>query len=553
MEENTFYTRTTNWGKVRSDKPPVGMMLLYRIMGAFMLLGSLLGIVFVILNFKDVEDYAWFLLLVMPIGAAMGYFFLYAAKKLLQAHQALKEEVCEELEEQQAAREEYLKAHPYPEAEEFFKQARDAGIPNLDSKANISRLLLFAKNNGITSSRTEIIDQYNLGKQYVEPWEEKERMQQEQEHMDALQEEELELLEQYTLYADYTEQDKSIRICQDKIRKAENTIWQCEQDEDSVRRGGQATYMLGHQKESSWAVHGGIANGIAGGAAGIAVAIDTERRNQEKRQANANLASNIATLSVMQLEKIWSRKRDAQSDLNYWTAKLEEAKILLCEQLNQKELLEMMHPSVEKYEITETGAIKLKVKLYSTPNLIIFDEVKAVVDGSIKVLLKLNNEVVGSAVCVLPFGGMDGNATVNAICCEPEKKATAYTFDFVPNQLWAVETKSDVFDSWGYEQEKMAKKAAEEESLKRKREEMIRKVTDAVNGKCAVTPDIIEYIEVLNAMKGQGALTVTQILDKMPDPDKLTNQKLSALLRVLAEANIVERTEVKLRSFWEYK
>ena len=547
MEENIYYTRRTDWGTVRSDKPPIGMLRLYRILGVFALLLSLWGIVSII-NGEDSELFEVFLIQTF-FGAASGGVLLYAAKKLLQAHNAFKEEVREEIEEQQAAREEYLKAHPYPEAEEFFKQARDAGIPNLDSKANISRLLLFAKNNGITNSRTEIIDQYNLGKQYVEPWEEKERLQQQQEHLDTLQEEELELLEQYTLYADYTEQNKSIRICQEKIRQAESVIWQCEQDEDSVRRGGQATYMLGHQKESSWAVHGGIANGIAGGAAGIAVAIDTERRNQEKRQANENLASSIATLSVMQLEKIWSRKHDAQSSLNYWTAKLEEAKILLCEQLNQKELLEMMHPSVEKYEITETGAVKLKVKLYSTPNLIIFDEVKAVVDGSIKVLLKLNNEVVGSAVCVLPFGGMDGSATVNAICCEPEKKATAYTFDFVPNHLWAVETKNDVFDSWGYEQEKKA----EEAEIERQRKERIRNIIDTVNGKRAVTPDTIEYMEILNAMKGKGALTVPQIQANMSNSENVTTQRISALIRVLAEANIVERTEVKRQSFWEYK
>lgn len=553
MEENVYYTRTTNWGKVRSDKPPIGMMLLYRIVGGFMLLGSLVGILMVFLNFKDLEDYAWFLLLVMPIGAAMGYFFIHASKKLKQAYEEFSEEIRKEQEEEKAAHQKYLQEHPYLEAEEFFMKARDAGIPNLDSKANVSRLLLYAKNNGITTPKDKLIEEFNLGRQYVERHEAIEQAQQEHDRLEELREQEEALYERYTYYAHYTEQSKSIHICQDKIREAENIIYQCERDEESVKNGGEATYLLGHQKESSWAVHGGIASGIAGGAAGLAVAVDTERRNQVKRQQNADLASSIASLSVMQLEKIWDRKRGAQSDLNYWTAKLEEVKTLLCEQLNQKELLEMMHPSVEEYQITETGAVKLKVKLYSTPNLIIFDEVKAVVDGSIKILLKVNNEVVGSAICVLPFGGMDGSATVNAICCEPEKKATAYTFDFVPNHLWAVETKADVFDSWGYEQEKKAKEAAEEEVYKRKREELIRKVSDTANGKCAATPDTIEYMEVLNAMKGQGALTVPQILDKMPDPDKLTNQKLSALLRVLAEANIIEQTEVKRRSFWEYK
>ena len=195
MEENVYYTRMTNWGKIRSDKPPIGMMLLYRIMGVFMLLGSLIGIVFVILNFKDVEDYAWFLLLVMPIGAAMGYFFIHAAKKLKQAYEEFSEEIRKQQKKEAAAAKKYRKEHPYLEAEEFFKQVRDAGIPNLDSKANVSRLLLYAKNNGITMSQEEIIKQYNLGKQYVEAHEAKERT-------EELHEQEEELSAQYTRYAD---------------------------------------------------------------------------------------------------------------------------------------------------------------------------------------------------------------------------------------------------------------------------------------------------------------------------------------------------------------
>ena len=57
----------------------------------------------------------------------------------------------------------------------------------------------------------------------------------------------------------------------------------------------------------------------------------------------------IAALSVMQLEKIWDRKHGAEQELEYWTAKLEEAKVLLSEKLNQKELLTMLHPGVTPF------------------------------------------------------------------------------------------------------------------------------------------------------------------------------------------------------------
>lgn len=516
-----------------------------------MLLGSLMGILMVILNFKDLEDYAWFLLLVMPIAAAMGYFFIHASKKLKQAYEEFSEEIRKEQEEEKAAHQKYLQEHPYLEAEEFFMKARDAGIPNLDSKANVSRLLLYAKNNGITTPKDKLIEEFNLGRQYVERHEAIEQAQQEHDRLEELREQEEALYERYTYYAHYTEQSKSIHICQDKIREAENIIYQCERDEESVKNGGEATYLLGHQKESSWAVHGGIASGIAGGAAGVAVAIDTERRNQQKRQQNANLASSVAALSVMQLEKIWDRKRGAQSDLDRWTAKLNEAKVLLCEKLNQSELLAMLHPSVENFEITETGAVKLNVKLHSTPNLIIFDEIKAVVDGSIEVLLKVDGEVVGSAVCVLPYGGMTNSATAKCICCKPEKQAKEYTFDFSPNHLWAVETKAEVYDSWGREQERKAKEAEQ----KIKQAELCKKIAAVMAGDIAVTKGTKEYVDVLTIIKEKGPLDASAIISwtEYRCPKRMILPQVNRILETLEVGKLVHQSEVNGKILWEYK
>lgn len=454
-------------------------------------------------------------------------------------------------EREKAAHQKYLQEHPYLEAENLFKQARDAGIPNLDSKANISRLLLYAKNNGITTSQAEIIEQFNLGRQYVERHEAREQAQQELDRLEKLREQERELSKQYTYCANCTDQDKSIQVCQDKIREAENIIYQCEQDEASVRNGGEATYLLGHQKESSWAVHGGIASGIAGGAAGLAVAADVERRNQEKRHQNKQLLKGIATLSVMQLEKIWDRKHGAESNLAHWTAKLKEAKMLLCEKLDQNELLAMLHPSVEKVEITETGAVKLDIKLHSTPNLIIFDEIKAVVDGSIEVLLKVDGEVVGSAVCVLPYGGMTNSATAKCICCKPEKQAKEYTFDFAPNHLWAVETKAEVYDSWGREQERKAKEAEQ----KIKQAELCKKIAAVMAGDIAVTKGTKEYVDVLTIIKEKGPLDASAIISwtEYRCPKRMILPQVDRILQTLEVGKLVHQSEINGKILWECK
>lgn len=543
---NEIYTKQTKYGKLRSDSPPKMLLLLYNFGAGFF---GIYGIIGILMLFGGEGWMIGVGLVAIAFSVGFVWLILNTKKKLLAEYEEFMKEVRKEQRKEEIAAEKYRKEHPYPEAEELFKQARNAGIANVDSKANVSRLLLYAKNNGLTIPKDKLIEQFNLGKQYVERHEAKAQAQQAHDRLSEMSKQEKELAAQYTYYANYTDQDKSIRICQDKIREANEIIYQCEQDETSVRNGGEATYMLGRQKESSWAIHGGIASGIAGGAAGLAVAADVERRNQAKRQQNEQLLKGIAALSVMQLEKIWDRKRGAEQELEYWTAKLEEAKVLLSEKKNQKELLAMLHPGVIKVEITETGAVKLKVELHSTPNLIIYDEIKAVVDGSIKVLLKVEDEIVGSAVCVLPYGGMTRYSTANAICCKPKKQAQEYTFDFAPNHLWAVETREDIYDSWGYEQEKKAE-ALEQE---RKRKELLSKIVDTMDGKCSSTFETIDYVEILTAMKDKGALTVQQIHENMPNPENLTTQRISALLRVLAEGNIVTRTEVKRRSFWEYK
>ena len=437
----TIYTKQTKYGKLKSDSPPKLQLMLYNFSAGFFGIYGILGLAMLLFSAGD-DVMIGVGIMEIAVGGGFVWFMLYTKKKLLAEYDAFMKEVRKKQKKEEDAAKKYQQEHPYPEAEEFFERARNAGIPDVDSKANISRLYLYAKNNSIDIPKDQLIEQFNLGRQYIERHEAKEQL----DLTEKLREQERELSRQYTFYANYTAQDKSIRICQDKIREAEEIIYQCEQDESSVRNGGEATYMLGRQKESSWAIHGGIASGIAGGAAGLAVAADVERQNQEKRLQNEQLLKGIAALSVMQLEKIWDRKRGAERDLEYWSAKLEESKVLLSEKLNQKKLLSMLKPNVIKVEITETGAVKLKIELHSTPNLVIYDEVKAVVDGSIKVLLKENDEVVGSAVCVLPYGGMTSYATVNGICCKPKKQLKEYTFDFVPNHLWAVETKADVWD-----------------------------------------------------------------------------------------------------------
>lgn len=434
-KNNDYRTKKMDTGvTIRSDKPPIGSMLLYGIVGALMMAGSIARI-FVFIS--EGGGGAIFGILIALLIARWGYLGLQEVKKISKEYQKLCDEVCQEQEQEQ-------REHPYREAEEFFLKARDAGISDLDSEANVSRLLLYAKNHDITLSQQALIDQFQLGRQWVEDREAKTQAEQERERLEALREQEAALQQQCTQYADCTDGEKSIRYCQHKIDEANSILFQCQWDEAGIRSGGNSMYQAGRQKEASWAVQGGLASGIAGGAAGLAVAMDTQRRNQEKRRQNEALASSIGSLSATQLQKVYDREHLAKQELEHWRKELETAKILLSEKHNPKQLLSMMQPRVQQWKVTETGAVQVKIALRSTPNLVIFDDIKAVADGSIQVLLKVDGEIVGNAICDLPYGGMTRAVTVDGICCTPKQKVKKYTFEVVPNHLWAVETKDNV-------------------------------------------------------------------------------------------------------------
>lgn len=435
--ENKVYTKQTNCGILRSDKPPKTYVMIYNLITV---LGAIILLLAIVLLFN--EDTIEFVPGILPMAALFVVLGLYGKKKILKEYDIFMESVREKIKKDEEARLKYQEEHPYPDGEKLYTELRKIGVTDLESKANLSRLKLCAKNNGINMSDKELIKQFNLGKESVERLEAKALEAEKLKYLNELKKQELELNANYTRYAKFRGLNKSIQYCQDHIDEAKEILRQCEEDTKSVYNGGEALYLSGKQKESSWAIHGGIANGIAGGAAGVAVALDVERRNHEKRQQNQQLLENVAAMSVQVLNKIWDRKSKATKELEYWQEKLVKTKNLLTEKVDATKLIEMMHPMVEDYEITETGAVKLKVSLSAAKDLFICDDVFAVVDGSVKVLIKVGNKNVGTAICTLPHGGLVIDCTLDCICCEPKETAVKYTFDFAPNNLWALEHKS---------------------------------------------------------------------------------------------------------------
>jgi hypothetical protein len=300
-----------------------------------------------------------------------------------------------------------------------------------------------------------IVQQYNIPEEYQEQYSSREKL---NEYFAAIQKrktsrERAELAEQakeeaakeakleakYTRYAECIGRHKSVQYCQDHLDHYQQIVYECIKDEESVRKGGEATYLLGRSKESSWATHGGIANGIAGGAAGVAVAVDVQRKNAQVQQQNAQLAQSIGQLTVMSLDRIWKEKERARDQENYWHKCREKAQILLVETPDENKLLAQLNPKVVSAETTITGAVRIKVEFQPASGLYIYENVPAVVDGSIKVVLSNGGKVVGSAICVIQYTGASAKHTVDCICTNVSVRAEKYDISFTPYHLWAVE------------------------------------------------------------------------------------------------------------------
>lgn len=433
LDENKVYTRIQKNFNFSSDKGIESTEKLLKIFAVvFLGIAIIASVAYLVLAAETPA----LILGALFFGGFFGFFGGMAVKLLKSIngeYEKFLTYVEEEKKKDQTEREKFLKKHPHWQEEKFFRQMRDEGIENIDSKANIARLKLVTKKLGIKKTQEELIEAFNIGKSETEKFEHKEEM-------SALKKEERALDTEYNKYIKFVGRKKSEQIIKDSIKECKTIIQECEADEESVRSGGEAFYLANRQKESSWAIHGGIASGIAGGAIGVAAAIDTERRNIEKREQNAKLLQATAALSVMQLEQIWKEKSSAQEKLDFWEVEKELNEKRLIEEVDEWILLSKLNLEVKSFENLSTGSVKIVALTDVSRDFKIYDdEVAAAIDGSIAVSLSVDGTILGTATSVLPYQGVKGKKTIEFICRKVKKQAENYDFIFEPVHLWAVE------------------------------------------------------------------------------------------------------------------
>ncbi len=332
----------------------------------------------------------------------------------------------------------YLEEHPYHKAEDFYKICVDAGINDLVSAEDKARAKLLAQKNSLPGDLAVLVELFNLGRNETLRLERDAETKKMSDELKKIEQQEAALEAANKRYIDLIGTEKTVAVYTDILRNAKAQLQKVEAKYEAFCKKEQMLHTTGTEKEIDWALHGGVATGIAGGAAGLATAIDAQQRNVAIRERNAQYSKAVSTLAMPTREKFYNRMSELESLIKHLQKKIESAQMLLVEQLPEDRLLTMLAPQVTKTEITETGATLFTISTQKPDNLLIYDTVRAEIDGSIRAVVVRGKTKIENVVFSLPTEDfIDHNIT--AICRTPLGEEGSYDVVFEPIHLWARE------------------------------------------------------------------------------------------------------------------
>jgi hypothetical protein len=305
----------------------------------------------------------------------------------------------------------------------FYQECEKAGITNLNSEKNRQKAILIGERLGCANKEN-----------YRRIYEESKTVYEEiQRSKSARESEILKKTEsgQYELlnkYAGYTGRNKRIQMLTDE-RNA------CLEREKTLERGSQYIVNASQQKEKDWALHGGIASGIAGGFAGAASAMSIQAQNAEIRAQNA---ANLEALQPLLMAGAMSSMKCAERARELASA-IEAAKIKLVSETSSSTVFDQLNFSDTEVTVTETGTCIVKTTVRASDDFCIYDDVKAVIDGTIRAKIYDGETCIGTAPIVFPTYGVRLSTGVSGMCLFCGEPGKTYRVEFGPGNLWAME------------------------------------------------------------------------------------------------------------------
>lgn len=239
--------------------------------------------------------------------------------------------------------------------------------------------------------------------------------------------------------------DKRVMMLKTMISDIDKKIMAKHEGEKALRQVGMI-YAEQQQKESDWAIIGGIAEGIAGPAAGVMAATETMVNNNRIREHNA--AMRKATMDIMSgLTDVMGDRIQLEESRGQLYKKLNEArqKIVLSKPTAEEIMknIEISEMSVQRYR-SGVVSVALTVALKNPFELDVPDGVNMVVDGTLKGEVWFEDVYVGDVFLPLPLYGIPSNMTekitLDGMCGRSVKAEGEHTVRFGNTQnLWIME------------------------------------------------------------------------------------------------------------------
>lgn len=247
-------------------------------------------------------------------------------------------------------------------------------------------------------------------------------------HLEDKRAEERKEFRRLNQYSDLTGKDKRIAILSDRAAELRKEAKGDREFADMLMRSGQ-------QKEQDWAIWGGIANGLAGVGVGVSMAADVQLQNMQIRAENEKHRE-AALPGYMFMT---NSARDNQKNADRIMEEIENIKLKLVADVPASELMKKITFSNTDVLVSETGAAMVCTSASLDPNFRIYEDVPAVVDGTIVAKIFDGDQLSGTAQLVLPVFGLGQNIPLNGICLDCCKPGKHYTVVFAPKHLWAME------------------------------------------------------------------------------------------------------------------
>lgn len=199
--------------------------------------------------------------------------------------------------------------------------------------------------------------------------------------------------------------------------------------------GKHMLYKSTQQKELDWAVFGGIASGIAGPGTGVMAAAHAQQTNIAIRAENEARRQAIMPTYMYASDSAYKNRENAdkiKEEINATATKL-------LSEPGADKVFEMLEIGDYSVEVTPTGAYIVKAKVSAKENLCIYDDVSAVIDGTIIGTVYEDGTEIGKVTFVLPLYGVSKQIEITGMGLSGATKDKKHTVKFSANDLWLME------------------------------------------------------------------------------------------------------------------